>query len=124
MQVYVFPPTQVNDYYDVRTKRANLSMLVRKYGANRCRVYEGDMCDAAFVSRIFETEQIKWVVHMAARAGVRPSIQDPFIYVHSNVEATTRLLELSRLHGVESFAFASSSSVYGGSSKEVSSYCN
>ncbi|CAN0534187.1 unnamed protein product, partial [Scytosiphon promiscuus] len=56
---------------------------------------------------------------MAARAGVRPSIEDPFVYVHSNVEATTRLLELSRLHGVKSFVFASSSSVYGGSQQEV-----
>ncbi len=52
---------------------------------------------------------------MAARVGVRLSIMDPFVYVHSNVQGTVRLLELSRKFGVENFVFASSSSVYGGS---------
>ncbi|CAM9111767.1 unnamed protein product [Ascophyllum nodosum] len=94
-------------------------MLLTKYGPNRVRFFEGDLCDAPFITRIFEAEGIQWVVHMAARAGVRPSILDPFIYVHSNVEATTRLLELARLHDVKSFVFASSSSVYGGSQNEV-----
>lgn len=110
---------QVNSYYDVSTKRSNVAMLLEKYGPNRVKFFEGDLCDAPFITRIFETEGVEWVVHMAARAGVRPSIEDPFVYVHSNVEATTRLLELSRLHGVKSFVFASSSSVYGGSQKEV-----
>lgn len=94
-------------------------MLLEKYGPNRVVFFEGDLCDALFIGRIFETEGVQWVVHMAARAGVRPSIQDPFIYVHSNVEATTRLLELARLYDVKSFVFASSSSVYGGSQNEV-----
>lgn len=94
-------------------------MLLEKYGPIRVKFFEGDLCDAPFITRIFKTEGVEWVVHMAARAGVRPSIEDPFVYVHSNVEATTRLLELSRLHGVKSFVFASSSSVYGGSQKEV-----
>jgi len=52
---------------------------------------------------------------MAARAGVRPSIQDPYVYIHSNIEGTTRLMELSHKYGVKNFVFASSSSVYGGS---------
>jgi UDP-glucuronate 4-epimerase len=52
---------------------------------------------------------------MAARAGVRPSIQDPYVYIHSNIEGTTRLMELSARFGVKNFVFASSSSVYGGS---------
>lgn len=110
----------MNSYYDVDTKRSNVAMLLEKYGPNRVRFFEGDLCDAPFITTIFETEGVEWVVHMAARAGVRPSIEDPFVYVHSNVEATTRLLELSRVHGVKSFVFASSSSVYGGSQKEVS----
>lgn len=110
---------QVNSYYDVATKRSNIAMLLEKYGPNRVKFFEGDLCDAPFIARVFEEEGVEWVVHMAARAGVRPSIEDPFVYVHSNVEATTRLLELSRLHGVKSFVFASSSSVYGGSQKEV-----
>lgn len=110
---------EVNDYYDVRIKRANLALLREQWGGDRLRIYEGDLCDVPFITKIFEEEQPKWVVHLAARAGVRPSIQDPFIYIHSNVEATTRLLELARLHGNESFVFASSSSVYGGSKEEV-----
>ena len=110
----------MNDYYDVRMKRSNIALLLDKYDAKRLRFFQGDVCDAPFISRIFEKEGIRWVVHMAARAGVRASIEDPFVYVHSNVEATTRLLELAHLHAVKSFVFASSSSVYGGSLKEVS----
>eukprot|EP00903_Cladosiphon_okamuranus_P006788 g6616.t1 len=110
---------EVNSYYDVNTKRSNVAMLLEKYGPNRVKFFEGDLCDEPFITRIFEEERVEWVVHMAARAGVRPSIEDPFVYVHSNVEATTRLLELSRIHGVKSFVFASSSSVYGGSQNEV-----
>jgi UDP-glucuronate 4-epimerase len=52
---------------------------------------------------------------MAARAGVRPSIQDPFVYIHANIKGTTHLMELAHKFGVENFVFASSSSVYGGS---------
>ena len=52
---------------------------------------------------------------MAARAGVRPSIQDPYVYIHSNIKGTTHLMELAHKFGVENFVFASSSSVYGGS---------
>jgi UDP-glucuronate 4-epimerase len=110
---------EVNDYYDVRLKRANLKRLQERWGDDRLRVYEGDVCNEPFISKIFESEKPRWVVHLAARAGVRPSIQDPFIYIHSNVEATTRLLELARTHGNEHFVFASSSSVYGGSKNEV-----
>jgi UDP-glucuronate 4-epimerase len=51
----------------------------------------------------------------AARAGGRPSIQDPYVYIHSNIEDTTRLLEISHKYGVDNFVFASSSSVHGGS---------
>mmetsp|Transcript_13054 Transcript_13054/g.25753 ORF Transcript_13054/g.25753 Transcript_13054/m.25753 type:complete len:478 (-) Transcript_13054:203-1636(-) len=110
---------EVNDYYDKRLKRSNLARLQAGWGKDRLRVYEGDICDEPFITKVFETESPKWIVHLAARAGVRPSIQDPFIYIHSNVNATTRLLELARTHGNESFVFASSSSVYGGSSAQV-----
>ena len=105
---------EMNDYYDINIKRANLEALQKKHGG-LVSVHEGDVCDANFIGKVFEEEKPKYVVHMAARAGVRPSIDDPFVYVHSNVEATTRLLDLARKHGNESFVFASSSSVYGGS---------
>ena len=111
---------EVNNYYDVRLKRANLARLERLAAASEnFKFFEGDICDKDFITRIFETEQPRWMLHLAARAGVRPSIEDPFVYIHSNIEATTRLLELARVHGCEHFVFASSSSVYGGSQKSL-----
>jgi UDP-glucuronate 4-epimerase len=106
---------EVNDYYNVDIKETNLKMLRKKYGDTRLKIYRGDICDQELMTTIFEQEGITFVCHMAARAGVRPSIQDPFIYIHSNIEGTTRLMELSARFGVENFVFASSSSVYGGS---------
>ena len=67
------------------------------------------------MTEIFEGENPQWVCHLAARAGVRPSIQDPYIYIHSNIKGTTLLLELSHKFKIKNFVFASSSSVYGGS---------
>ena len=106
---------EVNDYYDVSLKETNLRLLQEQYDESRLVVYRGDICDAERMEEIFETERPEWVCHMAARAGVRPSIQDPYIYIHSNIEGTTRLMELSAKYGVKNFVFASSSSVYGGS---------
>lgn len=107
---------EMNDYYDVSIKEANLRLLQEAYPEEgRLKIYRGDICDSELMERIFESEQIKWVCHMAARAGVRPSIQDPFVYIHSNIKGTTQLMELSHRYGIENFVFASSSSVYGGS---------
>lgn len=110
---------ELNNYYDVNIKRGNLQRLVTRYGPSRCKVYEGDICDVQFITGVFEKEKPEFVCHMAARAGVRPSIQDPFIYMHSNIEGTTRLLELAHKYRVRNFVFASSSSVYGEGTKEV-----
>jgi len=108
---------EMNDYYDVRIKEANLRSLREAYpDEKRLSIYKGDICDEEFITNVFEKEQPKWVCHMAARAGVRPSIQDPFVYIHSNIKGTTQLMELSHRFGIENFVFASSSSVYGGSS--------
>lgn len=106
---------EMNDYYDVSMKEANLAMLLKKYGEKRVKVYRGDICDENLMLNIFEDERPEWVCHMAARAGVRPSIQDPFVYIHSNIRGTTQLMELAHQFGVKNFVFASSSSVYGGS---------
>jgi UDP-glucuronate 4-epimerase len=106
---------EVNDYYDVNIKEANLRLLTDNYGKDRVKVYRCDICDTDLMTTIFENERPEWVCHMAARAGVRPSIQDPFIYIHSNINGTTQLMELSHKYGVQNFVFASSSSVYGGS---------
>jgi UDP-glucuronate 4-epimerase len=104
-----------NDYYDVSIKENNLHLLTSTYGTDRVKIYRGDICDKKLMTELFEKEHPTWVCHMAARAGVRPSIQDPYVYIHSNIEGTTHLMELSHRYGVQNFVFASSSSVYGGS---------
>mmetsp|Transcript_40301 Transcript_40301/g.97312 ORF Transcript_40301/g.97312 Transcript_40301/m.97312 type:complete len:413 (+) Transcript_40301:283-1521(+) len=107
---------EMNDYYDVDIKQSNLDHLRSLYPDEaRLSIYKGDICDEKFMLDLFEKERPKWVCHMAARAGVRPSIQDPYIYIHSNIKGTTHLMELAHRFGVENFVFASSSSVYGGS---------
>ncbi len=113
---------EINDYYDTTIKESNLELLQSMVkGDNdennkRLSIYRGDICDEEFMQSIFDKERPQWVCHMAARAGVRPSIQDPYIYIHSNIRGTTNLMELSHKHSVQNFVFASSSSVYGGSS--------
>lgn len=109
---------EMNDYYDVKIKEGNLAHLQElvKGSPKRLSIYKGDICDEEFMTNLFEKERPQWLCHMAARAGVRPSIQDPFVYIHSNIRGTTLLMELSHKFGVKNFVFASSSSVYGGSS--------
>lgn len=106
---------EMNSYYDVRIKESNLALLERKWGTDKIKIYRGDICDEALLTEVFNKERPKWVCHMAARAGVRPSIQDPFVYIHSNIRGTTQLMEFSHKYDVQNFVFASSSSVYGGS---------
>jgi UDP-glucuronate 4-epimerase len=73
---------EMNNYYDPRLKVANLDMLTSMFSEDQCKFYEGDICNAQLLSSIFETERITHVCHLAARAGVRASIEDPYIYVH------------------------------------------
>jgi dTDP-4-dehydrorhamnose reductase len=105
---------EVNSYYDVRIKEGNLKMLQTKYG-ERVSIYRGDICDTDFLDHVFQRHSVDDIAHMAARAGVRPSILDPFIYVHSNIKATIELLDRAVQYNISNFVFASSSSVYGGS---------
>ncbi|MCA9771257.1 MAG: GDP-mannose 4,6-dehydratase [Myxococcales bacterium] len=99
-----------NDYYDPRVKRANLQDASDHRGFS---LVEGDIEDRAAVEGVFETHGIDRVVHLAARAGVRPSIQDPVAYFATNVTGTVNLLEACRAREIRPFVFASSSSVYG-----------
>lgn len=103
-----------NDYYSPALKRRNIE-CVRRCGD--FRLYEGDVRDKDLCARIFKEQQIDVVVHLAARAGVRASIEQPVLYQEVNCAGTANLLELSRLHGVKKFIFGSSSSVYGNNKK-------
>jgi UDP-glucuronate 4-epimerase len=97
-----------NDFYDPALKRYNFSRV-----SQRIRLYEADICDQTPVSNIVQSEKPDVVIHLAARAGVRPSVRNPELYIRTNVLGTFNLLEAARLSGVERFVFASSSSVYG-----------
>jgi len=103
---------EMNDYYDVLIKESNiqyLQSLVTSRDRHRLVFYKGDICDEELMIRIFQEEKIEWICHLAARAGVRPSIEDPFVYIHSNIRGTTLLLELASKFKIENFVFASSS---------------
>ena len=103
-----------DDFYLPEVKRRNLEPLKGRPGVT---VVEGDIRDEALVERVFSTHPIGVVVHLAARAGVRPSIAQPVLYSSVNVLGTTVLLEACRRHGVAKFIFGSSSSVYGNNAK-------
>jgi UDP-glucuronate 4-epimerase len=99
-----------NDFYDPALKRANAAEFA---GRDDWRLVEGDIRDAALVDRLFRDERFDAVIHLAARAGVRPSLKEPILYEEVNCIGTLRLLEAARHHGPVNFVFASSSSVYG-----------
>lgn len=99
-----------NDYYDPRLKRRNVEAL-SAFPAFRC--FEGDIRDPERVNAVFRDANPTGVVHLAAMAGVRPSIEQPALYADVNVMGTMRMLEAARAAGVGRFIFASSSSVYG-----------
>jgi len=97
-----------NDFYDPAIKRAN----VESFGG-RARIFETDICDFDAVQAILAEGKFDTIVHLAARAGVRPSIKNPKSYIDTNITGTFNLLEGARAAGLKHFVFASSSSVYG-----------
>jgi UDP-glucuronate 4-epimerase len=105
---------ELNDFYSPAIKRRNLSEIA---SVGPFEFVEADICDAAALTSVFEKFQPEIVVHLAARAGVRPSLEQPLLYERTNVQGTLQLLELVRTFGVPRFLFASSSSIYGTSSR-------
>jgi UDP-glucuronate 4-epimerase len=97
-----------NDFYDPQIKRANIEAV-----ASEVAIHRIDLRDSGAVNLLFHREKFDAVAHLAARAGVRPSIRQPQLYYDTNVSGTLHLLEAARLTGIERFIFASSSSVYG-----------
>jgi len=99
-----------NDFYDPARKRDNVAPLLPRPDY---RLVEGDIRDQPLVDRLYAEGRFDAVVHLAARAGVRPSLQEPILYEDVNCIGTLRLLEAARRHGPKIFIFGSSSSVYG-----------
>jgi UDP-glucuronate 4-epimerase len=99
-----------NDFYDPQIKKANIAGFAKDVTV--CHV---DLRDGASVRNLFHREKFEVIAHLAARAGVRPSIQYPQLYYDTNVIGTLQLLEAARVTGAQRFIFASSSSVYGAS---------
>ena len=105
----------VNDAYDPRVKRHRLAKLTARAGF---RFLELDVSKRAAVEELGD-ERVDAVLNLAARAGVRASVENPWVYVDTNVTGTLNLLEWCRAHGVRKFVLASTSSVYGGSDASV-----
>jgi len=100
----------VNDYYDPSLKEARLRIL---NDFDQFKFYRADLCDLATLQKVFSDQTIEKVVHLAAQAGVRYSLINPFAYQKSNLEGFLNIIELSKRAKVKNFIYASSSSVYG-----------
>lgn len=105
----------LNPFYSPEIKRQNLQQV--KNAGGSFEWIEGDLLDDQCLPELFGAVQFDQVIHLAARAGVRPSLEEPALYQRVNVEGTVRLLEAARRHGVKKITMASSSSVYGVNSK-------
>ena len=103
-----------NGFYSPQVKRANIE---KHSDSPNFSLYEIDICRTESLRRVFAENKFDAIVHLAAWAGVRPSLENPAIYVQTNVDGTLNLLELAREFGVRQFVFGSSSSVYGNNSK-------
>jgi len=99
-----------NDFYDPAIKHANTR---RHENEPNYRLFTADIRDKAALENVFAKNSFDCIVHLAARAGVRPSLEQPLLYTETNILGTMNLLELARQHGIRQFVFGSSSSVYG-----------
>ena len=98
------------NFYSPEIKRSNCK---KHFHADNCTVYEMDLLDYESLEGVFRNHNISHIVHLAAMAGVRPSLENPRLYDQVNNHSTINLLDLSRKYKVHKFVFASSSSVYG-----------
>lgn len=108
----------LNDYYDPARKRANLAELAAVPGASeRFTFVQGDIRDRKLLDELFAKHQFTAVAHLAAMAGVRVSVDDPWLYCDVNLTGTLNLLDASSRHGKPNFVLASTSSAYGNTQK-------
>ena len=99
-----------DNFYDPAIKRENLRGLKKN---KSFRLVEGDIREPSVLEPVASTTNFDAIIHLAARAGVRPSLEQPRLYADVNVAGTTEILELARRYSIPKFIFASSSSVYG-----------
>jgi len=104
----------LNDYYDVRLKYDRLAQL---QGRTQFRFVKADLADREALQQVFVNDRPEVVIHLAAQAGVRYSLENPQAYIDSNLVGFTNILEGCRHHGVRHLAYASSSSVYGANTR-------
>ena len=105
----------LNDYYDVDLKQYRLNPLIDHSGFS---FVQGDMADSQIVDSLFAQQNFDCVIHLAAQAGVRYSLENPSAYIQSNIVGFQHLIEACREKPPAHFVFASSSSVYGNSDRE------
>lgn len=110
----VFALDNFNEFYSPDIKRANIAEHLQNPNYT---LFENDICDAESLQKIFSENKFDVIVHLAAWAGVRPSLMNPKLYANVNVNGTLNLLECAKEFGVKQFVFGSSSSVYGINSK-------
>jgi len=103
-----------NDFYNPDIKRENIREHLED---PRYKLIQADIRDRAALDDVFKKNHFDCIVHLAARAGVRPSLSEPELYTQTNINGTVNLLELARQHGIKQFVFGSSSSVYGSNAK-------
>lgn len=103
-----------NDFYDPTIKRAAVEPYLRD---RNFKLVDGDIRNVATLTKVFDRTKFDCVVHLAARAGVRPSLKEPKLYTETNITGTQNLLEIAGQRRVPQFVFGSSSSVYGVNSK-------
>ncbi|HPR17359.1 MAG TPA: GDP-mannose 4,6-dehydratase [Candidatus Cloacimonadota bacterium] len=102
------------DFYDPQIKHKNIENLLKN---QNFKLIEADIRHQKVLSQIFSENGIDLIIHLAAMAGVRPSIENPQLYTEVNINGTVNLLEECRKHNIKKFIFASSSSVYGNNKK-------
>lgn len=106
-----------NDFYDSKIKRENIQAIENRFGRERFKSLEGDIRTRPRILALLEREKPDGVVHLAAMAGVRPSLENPELYVDVNIRGTQVLLDACVKKKIHHFIFASSSSVYGNNAK-------
>lgn len=107
----------LNDYYDVSLKKARLAAIQAHPLAVNFKFVKLDLAELATTEELFQDETPERVIHLAAQAGVRYSLQNPHAYIQSNIVAFTNILEACRSQHIQHLVYASSSSVYGGNTK-------